>query len=86
VQRISSKGIWILLIKLKLERQVFILNTSYFRNSQELKKGGIPLIQLKTLQEGNRKMEKMHHTHTKKSAIPSSNFLIQVANCWLSLH
>jgi hypothetical protein len=66
VQRISSKGIWILLIKLKLERQVFILNTSYFRNSQELKKGGIPLIQLKTLRKGTEKWKRCT-THTQKN-------------------
>lgn len=43
---------WRLLIELKVKRQVIMLSAGYFRNSQELKKGSIPLFNLKSFQDG----------------------------------
>lgn len=47
----NVKGMWRLLIELKVKRQVIMLSAGYFKNSQELKNGGIPLLNLKSFQD-----------------------------------
>lgn len=43
---------WRLLIELKVKREVIMLSAAYFRNSQELKEGSIPLLNLKSFRDG----------------------------------